>query len=195
MYGNINKMQLPFRYILNGVQNFSRHNSIKTGNNKVFSNISKYLNNTKHITPVHKEFQAVCSLIKRSGLNDLNKLPYYLNQRNYHTTPSRCQQQPSQNPNDPKKDPNKDDDEDNKISSLLAKAFLWMLSAYMVIAIISLMFPSSNQPEVVRYVSWNEFLYQMLAKGEVEEIIVRPDVDIVTIILYDGAIIKGKKVR
>lgn len=34
----------------------------------------------------------------------------------------------------------------------------------------------------------------MLAKGEVEEIIVRPDVEVVTIILQDGAIIKNKKV-
>lgn len=34
----------------------------------------------------------------------------------------------------------------------------------------------------------------MLAKGEVEEIIVRPDIEIVTIILYEGAIIKGKRV-
>lgn len=42
--------------------------------------------------------------------------------------------------------------------------------------------------------SWNEFLYQMLAKGEVEEIVVRPDMDIVTIILHDGAVIKGKRV-
>jgi hypothetical protein len=49
--------------------------------------------------------------------------------------------------------------------------------------------------KVVRYVSWNEFLYQMLAKGEVEEIIVRPDIEIVTIILSEGAIIKGKKVK
>jgi hypothetical protein len=31
---------------------------------------------------------------------------------------------------------------------LLAKAFLWMLTAYMLIAIVSLLFPSSNQPEV-----------------------------------------------
>lgn len=46
----------------------------------------------------------------------------------------------------------------------------------------------------MRYVSWNEFLYQMLAKGEVEEIVVRPDMDIVTIILHDGAVIKGKRV-
>lgn len=34
----------------------------------------------------------------------------------------------------------------------------------------------------------------MLAKGEVEEIIARPDVGLVTIQLYDGAIIKGRKV-
>ena len=34
----------------------------------------------------------------------------------------------------------------------------------------------------------------MLSKGEVEEIIIRPDIEIVTIILYEGAIIKGKKV-
>jgi hypothetical protein len=31
---------------------------------------------------------------------------------------------------------------------LLAKAFLWMLTAYMLIATVSLLFPSSNQPEV-----------------------------------------------
>lgn len=35
----------------------------------------------------------------------------------------------------------------------------------------------------------------MLAKGEVEEVIVRPDIELVTIILYDGAVIKGKKVE
>lgn len=46
----------------------------------------------------------------------------------------------------------------------------------------------------MRYVSWNEFLYQMLAKGEVEQIIVRPDIEIVTIILFEGAVVKGKKV-
>jgi len=34
----------------------------------------------------------------------------------------------------------------------------------------------------------------MLAKGEVEEIIIRPDVDIVTIILQDGAVIKNRRV-
>lgn len=47
----------------------------------------------------------------------------------------------------------------------------------------------------MRYISWNEFVHLMLAKGEVEEIIARPDLDIVTIRLYEGAIIKGRKVN
>lgn len=57
----------------------------------------------------------------------------------------------------------------------------------------SLLFPNTNTPDVLRYVSWNEFLYQMLAKGEVEQLVVRPELDLVTIYLYDGAVIKGKR--
>lgn len=34
----------------------------------------------------------------------------------------------------------------------------------------------------------------MLAAGEVKEVIIRPDMEMVTIILHEGAIIKGKKV-
>lgn len=45
----------------------------------------------------------------------------------------------------------------------------------------------------LRYVSWNEFLHQMLAVGEVAEVVIRPDVDIVTIVLHDGAIVKGRR--
>ncbi|XP_044269257.1 paraplegin [Tribolium madens] len=145
------------------------------------------------IRGVSREYSAVCALLHRSGLQNLSHLPYYLDKRQFHSSVGHPQQSSGGKPGGDKNKPNDDDDKD-KISSLLAKAFLWMLTAYMVIAIISLMFPSSSQPEVVRYVSWNEFLYQMLAKGEVEEIIVRPDIEIVTIILHEGAIIKGKKV-
>lgn len=143
---------------------------------------------------VKREYQAVCSLLHRSGLRTVPHLSSCLHVRGIHTTNAAPQQQnPPPNNRDNKK-PNKEDEDDNKISSLLAKAFLWMLTAYMLIAIVSLMFPSSNQPEVIRYVSWNEFVHHMLAKGEVEEVIVRPDVDIVTIILHEGAIIKGKRI-
>ncbi|CAG2162247.1 unnamed protein product [Oppiella nova] len=90
---------------------------------------------------------------------------------------------------------NEDQEEDNDEpkSSLIAKAVVWMLSGYMVITIMSLLFPNSNTPDVLRYVSWNEFLHQMLAKGEVEQLLVRPELDLVTIYLHDGAIIKGNR--
>lgn len=94
---------------------------------------------------INKEYNAVCSLIRRSGLQDINRLPFYINARSLHSSTSNYQKVPP----DPNKDKKgKDDEDDNKMSSLLAKAFLWMLTAYMVIAIISLLFPSTNQPEV-----------------------------------------------
>lgn len=138
---------------------------------------------------LRQEYCAVIKLFERSGFNNAKHFPFYLSNRSFHTSKSNDQRETK----DPKK-PEKEDDDENKISSLIIKAFLWMLTAYMCIALVSLIFPSSNQPEVIRYVSWNEFVHHMLAKGEVEEVIVRPDVDIVTIVLHDGAIVKGKRI-
>lgn len=55
-----------------------------------------------------------------------------------------------------------------------------------------MLFPPANKPDILRYVSWNEFYHQMLAKGEVELVVVKPDLDLVTIYLYEGAVIRGK---
>ncbi|CAG2120070.1 unnamed protein product, partial [Medioppia subpectinata] len=88
---------------------------------------------------------------------------------------------------------NEEEDNDEPKSSLMAKAVVWMLSGYIVITIMSLLFPNSNTPDVLRYVSWNEFLHQMLAKGEVEQLVVKPELDLVTIYLHEGAVIKGKR--
>lgn len=87
----------------------------------------------------------------------------------------------------------KDDDDDESKKSMLMKAAIWMLSAFFLNILISLLFPSTNQPDVLRYVSWNEFYYQMLSKGEVEKIIVRPDLNFAIIFLYPGAVIKGRR--
>jgi len=43
------------------------------------------------------------------------------------------------------------------------------------------------------YLSWNEFCYQMLARGEVERIIITPGTNVVQVILHDGAIINGQR--
>lgn len=104
-----------------------------------------FLKVCKHIK---REYQAVFSLLHRSGLRTTHQLSNYLHVRGIHSTGSAPQQQQRPPNNRDDKKPSKDDDDDSKISSLLAKAFLWMLTAYMLIAIVSLLFPSSNQPEV-----------------------------------------------
>ena len=76
-------------------------------------------------------------------LHPINRSNFLSFSRGLHTSTSRFQQKP-----DEKNKPNKDDD-DNRIPSLLAKAFLWMLTGYMLVATISLLFPSSSQPEVI----------------------------------------------
>ena len=53
---------------------------------------------------------------------------------------------------------------------------------------------TGDDTNMYRFVSWNEFIHDMLAKGEVEEVIVRPEAELAIIHLVDGAIIKGKRV-
>ncbi|XP_070386994.1 mitochondrial inner membrane m-AAA protease component paraplegin [Dermacentor albipictus] len=136
---------------------------------------------------INSEIKAVRGLLKRSGIlaADHRIISSLGCARSLHTSCTVRQDNNGKN--------NKDkEDEESKVS-LLAKAAIWMMTAYIVITLMSLLFPTSNQPDVLRYVSWNEFYHQMLAKGEVEEIIVRPELDLVTIYLHDNAIIKGRK--
>lgn len=124
-----------------------------------------------------KEQNAVNKLLVRSGLRPLH-------------TSSNCYNDDKKNKDD--EDKKKKDQE--KLQGAITKALFWTFVSYMIIIVVTLLFPNSSQPDIVRYVSWNEFVHQMLAKGEVEEIIVRPDVEIVTIILHDGAVFKGRRV-
>lgn len=195
MYRFLNTVRLPLSYILrNGLSSNSIIRNVTEETLKCYPRVktSSFCPITpKKLRIIQQEYAAVCSLLHRSGLRDITQLHPFLGAvRSFHTTNKNAQGDPLKP--DPDR-PDRDDDKD-KLSALIAKALMWMLSAYMLIALISLMFPSSNQPETMRYVSWSEFCYQMLAKGEVQQIIVKPDVDLVTIILHPGAIIKGKRV-
>lgn len=90
-----------------------------------------------------------------------------------------------------KEDPNKKNNEDDK--KLIGYGLAWMLLGYGIITLVSLMFPPANKPDILRYVSWNEFYHQMLAKGEVELIVVKPQLELVTIYLYEGAVVRGQR--
>lgn len=101
----------------------------------------------------------------------------------------------NQQNNNNEEDDKKKNETEEKVMSVLTKAVLWMLTIYMLVAVASLFLPKNSRPEATtRYVSWNEFIHHMVAKGEVRELIVRPDMEMVTIILHDGAIIKGRRV-
>lgn len=89
-------------------------------------------------------------------------------------------------PPDEEKDPDKE-----KMMSLISKT---AFTIFLIFTFLSLMIPPKHRPEnATRYVSWNEFVHSMLAVGEVREIIVHPDLEMVTIILYDSAIVKGRR--
>lgn len=133
------------------------------------------------------EYKAACALLKRSQLPSLDSFIHSISTRGIHTTQTNHNQQDD-------KDKDKKDKKNNELSSLFMKAVFWMLTTCILIIMSTLLVPSDTpQNEVIRYVSWNEFVYSMLAKGEVQELIVRPDMEVVTIILYEGAIIKGRR--
>lgn len=58
-----------------------------------------------------------------------------------------------------------------------------------------MMFTMRNLPDAERYISWNDFYYSLLSKGEVHQLIIRPDSNVVTVSLHEGALFKGKPVR
>ncbi|XP_055378679.1 paraplegin [Condylostylus longicornis] len=91
---------------------------------------------------------------------------------------------------------NNKNNDDEKLKAVITKIGLWFLGFYMFSSLITILFSGRENPETTtRYVSWNEFIHHMLAAGEVKELIIRPDMDMVTIILHDGAIIKGRRVE
>ncbi|KAJ6640139.1 Paraplegin [Pseudolycoriella hygida] len=143
-----------------------------------------------------KEYAAVVNLVRRSY-----DFPPVVS-RGFHTSSVYFKEPPKPNSsdnsqksssNDNDKD-KKEDEANNKVLSVVTKAVLWIGTIYIFVSMFTTSLPNKNRPETsTRYVSWHEFVHHMLAVGEVRELIIRPDMEIVTILLYDGAVIKGKQ--
>ncbi|CAD6241497.1 GSCOCG00009293001-RA-CDS [Cotesia congregata] len=91
----------------------------------------------------------------------------------------------SQNSSD-NKPPNQGDEKVAFIKLFLISCFVYGIFIYP-------MQRMAYKVEESPFVSWNEFVHKMLAKGEVQELIIKPDIDWVTIVLHDGAVINGKR--
>lgn len=86
------------------------------------------------------EYRACLSVLKRSGLigSAVNV------SRGFHTTGPFCKK------NNKDGNKNNDNEDDNKkIPALFTKFMLWVLSGYMIVGLLSLIFPTTNQPEVI----------------------------------------------
>ncbi|KAJ8737461.1 hypothetical protein PYW08_000056 [Mythimna loreyi] len=183
-------------------QNFLLRNSVvekhinKQCHNKLvnlcrsFSVLHNLTSKSRHpqLRQLNAEYKAAWALIKRSNLPSISSF-FNSHVRGFHSSSSNSNQQKDDKDDKDKKKKNEE------MSSLMMKAAFWMFTTCFLIIMSSLIVPGgdSSQNEMIRYVSWNEFVYSMLSKGEVEELIVRPDLEVVTIILHEGAIIKGKR--
>ncbi|XP_055627059.1 paraplegin [Toxorhynchites rutilus septentrionalis] len=167
-----------------------------------FSNSSKSIEqfvtprhlNHRQLRQLNDEYRAIFRLFSRSY-----GIPQYALFRNLHTSVRREQQQQQQKRNggggapDPNRK-NDDDDDKEKMMSVVTKTLFWMIAIYMLVGFLTMVLPNKNRPETTtRYVSWHEFVHHMLAVGEVKEVVVHPDMEMVTILLHDGAIVKGRR--
>lgn len=188
--------------LCNYIQNITR-SAIPSSHAKY----SSIVLNRKQKKILRNEYNAVLRLVDRSFdinskdlLRQIHSSKFLYNAKDEKTDKSTSPRKPtdessSSDPsNNNKNNNNKRNDDDEKVMSLLTKAVLWMLTVYLFVTFVSLLFPSKNNPETgTRYVSWNEFVHHMLAMGEVKELIIRPDMEMVTIILHDGAIVKSRR--
>ncbi|KRZ16321.1 Paraplegin, partial [Trichinella zimbabwensis] len=102
--------------------------------------------------------------------------------RCFHKSAKFYQRNQSENPNDSNEKPKPPE---NNVSNFIVA----LLYAFTLAVCIS--YWSNSNIENTYLIPWNMFVYEMLAKGEVEEVIVVPDSDIVTIRLYANAVIRN----
>ncbi|XP_044014936.1 paraplegin [Aphidius gifuensis] len=128
-----------------------------------------------------------------------NKLNNRIFERSFSTSSSarnnddKSKSSSEKGPKDPDQDQrqNANDQRAAVIKLFLLTAFIYGLFVYPLRRLGG----SDTGETVTPFISWNEFVHQMLAKGEVQEIIVKPEMDWVTVVLYEGAVVKGNKTK
>lgn len=110
-----------------------------------------------------REYFALSSLFQRSGLSAENQDKILQSFVRWNSSqPSRPPPSSSKDSDDSKQNKSDDNknDEDEKMPTLLAKAFLWLLTAYFTVALLSILFPSSSQQEVrVEHFYFKKFIF------------------------------------
>ncbi|KAG5335047.1 SPG7 protein, partial [Acromyrmex charruanus] len=138
---------------------------------------------------IRKELHTVQSTLLYSS--KFNFSPRFNSIRYFNTTCSNSNKQSPKKSGVDNSDKKPDENED--IKSILTKFSMWLMFIYVTLIALKYHLEMYSNSELAASVSWNEFVYDMLNKGEVEAIIVNPTIDHVIIVVHDGAIIKGKR--
>lgn len=145
--------------------------------------------NSNQLRVFGREMKGIMNLIKRSISTQSNP------QRNKSSDASSSSSSSNNKNEDEDEDKKKKKNEQDKITALLMKVIMWLMAFYMISTFLVMFMQNKNRPEGnnSRFVSWSDFIHNMLAVGEVRELMVRPGMEMVTIILHDGAVIRGKR--
>ncbi|XP_011314344.1 paraplegin, partial [Fopius arisanus] len=152
-------------------------------NSRFFPRVSYHTYNR-----ICREYKTLRILLTNSGFQS-SRIPPALS-RLLMTSSSSNTRKTSPGPSKGPSESGKDSGNENEQKTALFKLLLLSLFVYGVF--IYPMTKLADRIETSPFISWNEFVHQMLAKGEVQELIVKPDMDWVTIVLHDGAIINRR---
>ncbi|XP_032671394.1 paraplegin [Odontomachus brunneus] len=154
------------------------------GSNRLFLPVSYHA-----FRKIRKEIHALQSALLCSNISTFNFSPKFDNIRYFNTT---CNNSNKQSPKEsgsenPDKEPNKNEE----LIVLLRKLSIVIMLLYVFLFALRQQIDTNVEP--LASVSWNEFIYHMLSKGEVEAILVNPAIEHVMILVHEGAIIKGTR--
>ncbi|XP_798395.4 paraplegin [Strongylocentrotus purpuratus] len=151
----------------------------------------------KKYQSIEKEVCAFDSLLKRSGYHDRSALSSLLvsmdNMRSFSTS-SAMQQQ--------REDQDQKDDEDPSKKAGDGENIRMLIVVMLILTLLNLL----SRGDEAQNISWQSFVNDMLAKGEVKDVSVtyydtdgsgeskNPESDVVHVFLHDGAIVFGREV-
>ncbi|XP_043463268.1 paraplegin [Leptopilina heterotoma] len=177
---------------------------IKSWNNL---QICRCLHVTKQsLKHLKKEYQAVCCLLRRSGIDEIFLQKVIKVSRNFSVVTVKCNRQQSSK-GEPSESTSSDSSKENtgssnneksdkepdkdKLIQLILKFSFVIFVQLLVVSVFLNSKSGADETTVQTQVSWNDFVYHMLAKGEVQRIIVDPELELAIIILHPQAIYKG----
>uniref|UniRef100_A0A8C7R7N3 Mitochondrial inner membrane m-AAA protease component paraplegin n=1 Tax=Oncorhynchus mykiss TaxID=8022 RepID=A0A8C7R7N3_ONCMY len=140
--------------------------------------------------PMSPRLTAISKLmIKNSLFKNPVDLWNILGSTNYFST-SQSKQQDQKNSDGPKGKTPEEDEEEKKRREQEDQMYRERLRTLFIIALVMSLLNSINTSG--GNISWNDFVNEMLAKGEVSRVQVVPESDIVEIYLHPGAVIFGR---